>query len=206
MAIPDYILIVANSGRMLAEEVVKAGLNALVVDLFADTDTQGLATAVHCVPSLALENIAPAVGNLIDRFSVKHMIYGSGLEIYDESLHYLAGRLQILGNTPETFIRLQNKRDFFSVLTELKIEFPVVSFQAPHDGNDWLVKQMRGQGGVGIRRYRPGQTIGPGSVSSFCSDSTAWSVAAERSDCACTSPGSASISLSYSWLASIDSL
>ncbi|MGR8979752.1 MAG: ATP-grasp domain-containing protein, partial [Gammaproteobacteria bacterium] len=65
------------------------------------------------------------------------------------------------GNEPETVIRLQNKPDFFSSLAELKIAFPEVSFHAPDQGGHWLVKPRQGQGGLGIKRYRPGQSVGP---------------------------------------------
>lgn len=161
MVIPEYVLIIANSGRMLAEEASKAGMKGLVIDLFADMDTCRQAVAVRRVPSLAKESIAPAVAYFVDQYSVKHVIYGSGFEFYCKSLQYLAGRLHILGNEPETFTRLQNKPDFFSSLAELKIEFPDVSFQPPDNGGNWLVKPMQGQGGLGIKRFKPGQSIEP---------------------------------------------
>lgn len=155
MDIPDYVLIIANSGRMLAEAAVKAGLKPLVVDLYADLDTRGHAVAVRQIPSLAQEHIAPALEDLIGRFAVRHLIYGSGFENYPESLIYLDERLTILGNSPDVFIRLQNKVEFFSVLNALNIPYPQVAFEAPDDARNWLVKPMHGQGGLGIRRYDP---------------------------------------------------
>jgi len=149
-----YLLIVANSARMLAQAVSTAGLKPLVIDLFADLDTQGCAEAFRCVPSLAEKDLAPIIDEFIKRYAVRYVVYGSGFEYCPDSLRYLASRCVILGNDPETFIRLQDKQAFFSTLEQLNVTYPAVSFTAPDCGKHWLIKPMRGQGGAGIRRYR----------------------------------------------------
>jgi methenyltetrahydromethanopterin cyclohydrolase len=155
MDIPDYVLIIASSGRMLAEAAAKAGLKPLVIDLYADLDTRSYAVAVRQVASLTREHIAPALADLIDRYGVQHFIYGSGFENHPESLIYLNEHLTLSGNTPDVFVRLQNKAEFFSVLDALNIPYPGISFKAPDRSDNWLVKPMQGQGGVGIKRYDP---------------------------------------------------
>jgi methenyltetrahydromethanopterin cyclohydrolase len=153
MKIPEYILIIAGSGRMLAQAVKNAGLKPLVIDLFADLDTQRYAIAFRQIPSLTEKHLAPAVDYFINRYAVSHVIYGSGFEYYPESLYYLSSRLIMLGNSPDTFVKLHNKPEFFSVLDALNITYPNVSFKAPNDIGYWLLKPMQGQGGVGIKRY-----------------------------------------------------
>lgn len=148
------LLIVAGSARMMAQAARSAGLKPLIIDLFADLDTQACAEAFCQIPTLAEAHLAPALDELIGRYAVTHAIYGSGFEYYPESLSYLGSRLVILGNDPDTFIKLQVKRDFFSTLNRLNIPYPAVRFTAPDYGNRWLVKPMQGQGGVGIRHYR----------------------------------------------------
>jgi uncharacterized protein len=153
MNIPEYILVIASSGRMLAQAAKKAGLKPLVIDLFADLDTRDYATAFYQIPSLTGQHLAPAVDYFINRYSVSHVIYGSGFENYPESLYYLNSRLIILGNPPDTFVKLHNKPEFFSLLDALNIAYPDVVFNAPQKAGNWLVKPMQGQSGAGIKRF-----------------------------------------------------
>jgi predicted ATP-grasp superfamily ATP-dependent carboligase len=153
MNIPEYILIIAGSGRMLAQGAKNAGLKPLVIDLFADLDTQGYAADFRKITSLAVQHLAPAVDYFTDRYGVSQVIYGSGFEYYPESLYYLNSRLTLLGNSPDTFVKLHNKPEFFSLLDILHIAHPDVTFNAPYDADNWLVKPMQGQGGRGIQRF-----------------------------------------------------
>ncbi len=157
MAISGYVLIIANTGRMLAEAAAKAGLKPLVIDLCNDIDTRRYADDVIKIPTLSKTYLEPALDYFIEKYSVRQAIYGSGFENHPESLNYLNDRLTILGNSPDTFIRLHDKAEFFLVLTNLSIDYSEVAFAAPDDGGIWLVKPMRGQGGLGIRRYKPGE-------------------------------------------------
>jgi len=50
----SYLLAVASSGRMLAQAAKKLGYQVLVIDLFADLDTQIYATDFIKLPSLAV--------------------------------------------------------------------------------------------------------------------------------------------------------
>ncbi len=155
MNIPEYILIIASSGRMLAQAANNAGLKPLVIDLFADLDTQCHAEAFKQVPSLAEKHLIPALDHFIERYAVAHVIYGSGFEYYPESLHYLGSRLLVLGNLPDTFVKLHDKPAFFYILDKLNIPYPEVCFYSPDCADNWLVKPMQGQGGLGIKSYHP---------------------------------------------------
>lgn len=146
-------MIVAGSARMLAQAAKNAGLRALVIDLFADSDTQGYAEDFRQVNSLAEQDLAPAVDYFIERYAVAHVIYGSGFECYLESLRYLNRRLIMLGNHPDVFAGQLDKQAFFSTLDQLNIPHPGVVFSAPDYADDWLLKPMQGQGGFGIKRY-----------------------------------------------------
>ena len=150
----DYILIIASAARMLAQAAKNAELQPLVIDLFADLDTQTYAIDFKQINTFTVESLAPALNYFIRRYSVNQCIYGSGFEQHPESLCYLQTRLTLIGNTYETFIRLQNKVDFFAVLDNLNIPHPETLFTPPNDSQDWLIKPNTGQGGVGIQRYR----------------------------------------------------
>ncbi len=155
----ETVLIVAGSARMLAQAAKYAGFKVLVVDLFADRDTQGYAEDFRRIGSLAEQDLAPAVDYFVERYAVAHVIYGSGFESYPESLYYLKSRLLMLGNDPDVFARQHDKQAFFSVLAQLNIPYPEVVFKAPDHGDAWLLKPMRGQGGIGIKRYSADDAI-----------------------------------------------
>lgn len=139
---------------MLAQAAVCAGLKPLVIDLFADLDTQAYALDYQQITDLTVASLIPAVDYFSQHYAVTQVVYGSGFEQYPDSLHYLHLRLTLLGNTPETFIRVQNKVDFFAVLDKFNIPTPETSFTRPHDTQNWLIKPSRGQGGMGIQRVR----------------------------------------------------
>ncbi len=136
---------------MLAQAAKKQGLMPLVIDLFADLDTQAHAKDFRQVASLAGQHLAPALDYFIQRYAATHAVYGSGFEYHPQSLRYLASRLTLLGNPPDTFAKCQDRQAFFSVLDALKIPYPAVDFDQGCEG--WLVKPLQGQGGVGIKRF-----------------------------------------------------
>jgi predicted ATP-grasp superfamily ATP-dependent carboligase len=141
---------------MLAQAAKTAGLKPLVIDLFADLDTQGYAEDFRQIASLAEQDLAPAVDYFIERYRITHVVYGSGFEHHPESLHFLNSRLTILGNDPDVFVRQLDKPVFFSALDALNIPYPEVAFNAPECAGDWLLKPMQGQGGIGIKHYHAG--------------------------------------------------
>jgi uncharacterized protein len=138
---------------MLAQAAKNAGVKPLVIDLYADLDMQDAAEDFRQVTSLAEHDLTPAVDYFIERYTVAHVICGSGFECYPESLYYLDSRLIMLGNAPDVFARQLDKPAFFSALDRLNILYPEVVFSAPGSTDNWLLKPMQGQGGIGIKHY-----------------------------------------------------
>ncbi|GAB6142376.1 ATP-grasp domain-containing protein [Methylosoma difficile] len=147
---------------MAADLVRQAGHDVLVIDCFADSDTQAIAEAVIQIPSLALPMLQDAVETLVESYVVIDVIYGSGFETYPESLDYLHSRFNLIGNSPETFRRLLDKPAFFALLDTLQIPYPAVSFALPELTEKWLLKPQKGQGGVGIRFYQADSIVNTG--------------------------------------------
>lgn len=149
----DYLLIVANSGRMLAEAAKRAGLTPLVVDLYADLDTRAIAEAVVRIDAMTGCNVERAVDVLTKRYPVTRALYGSGLEAAPECVEILSGACALLGNDASTLANIQNKRRFFDTLARHGMAYPRVAFDPPEQPGGWLLKPFRGTGGLGIRRY-----------------------------------------------------
>ena len=154
MSKPEYILIIANSGRMLAKAAADEGFKPLVIDLFADLDTQKYAVDFLRVNSLALSDLAVATQALNAKYRVKFAIYGAGFENYSESLVYLEESFCVYGNSVASFLNTQDKPLFFNALKHLDIPYPEVCFtHPPLTKKGWLVKPLQGQGGLGIKHY-----------------------------------------------------
>ncbi|MGR9114569.1 MAG: ATP-grasp domain-containing protein [Gammaproteobacteria bacterium] len=157
-ALAEYLLIVANSGRMLAQAARQAGFIPLVIDLYADQDTFILAEAVFRVDAFNEQNLKAAIAYFNRRYPVSRAVYGSGLERSPECVKVLGQHFVLLGNDYATFRKIQNKRHFFALLTKLSIPHPEVAFDPPRKQSGWLVKPWQGNGGIGIRRFT-GRTL-----------------------------------------------
>lgn len=144
---------------MLAQTARNAGFKPLVIDLFGDLDTR--VYAEHClrIASLVKVDLQSAVEWLLANYVVEFAVYGSGFEQNIDSLAYLSEQMLVIGNQSEVFSRVQNKSAFFTLLQTLQIPHPEVAFGKPENATDWLIKPMRGQGGIGISRYSESDQI-----------------------------------------------
>lgn len=162
LSVPSKLLVIARSARMLAQLAVHAGCRPFAIDCYADRDTRLLAVETVRVADLGVADIAGAVDALSHKHGLTHVVYGSGFESHVESLRYLESRLIVLGNPAALFRRFQDKPAFFEHLRRLGIPYPDTVFSPPTDGNVWLVKPMRGEGGSAVTRYRRGQVVDAG--------------------------------------------
>jgi predicted ATP-grasp superfamily ATP-dependent carboligase len=179
------VLIVANSGRMLAAEVRSAGYKPLVIDLFADQDTEAIAEQLWQVEDLSLVRVQKSVESLLLAFKVQWIIYGSGLENHPETLEYLAACSAVMGNDFSVIQRLHAKKTFFKQIDALDIPYPKVQFYPPSNKAGWLIKPVHHAGGLGIRycdrvagEHEYYQKFCPGEVGSvlFCADGERFDV------------------------------
>jgi predicted ATP-grasp superfamily ATP-dependent carboligase len=147
------LLIIAQSARMLAQMAVAAGYSPLVVDCYADLDTQQFALTYLKITNLSIAALKPALSQLSKSHPFTYIVYGSGFEFYPESLSYLAEHWSLLGTVPKVFQDLLNKQSFFQHLRELAIPYPPTQFTEPHDAAQWLIKPALSLGGQGIQFY-----------------------------------------------------
>ncbi len=147
----SYWLIIATSGRMLAQAAWYEGYNVLVIDCYADVDTLKYAEKVVRANSFSIKNLITALDSL-KTYAITGIVYGSGFETFPESLHFLQHRFSLSGNLPNVFEKVQNKKTFFTALAFLEIPYPETQFNYPDlcDSKTWLSKPLNGQGGIGI--------------------------------------------------------
>jgi len=160
---PASLLIAAVSGRALAQAALRAGLQPLVADFFADADTQSLAHACRKLDDLArgfrwaslrraLEALAEAASS-----PVLGLAYGAGFEDRPALLAKIAERWPLLGNDAATVARVKAPDSFFAALDRLHIPHPKTATARPARGEDWLTKSRGGAGGSHIVPSRLGK-------------------------------------------------
>lgn len=149
-AAEQYVLVIANSGRMLANAVKQAGYRPLVIDLFADQDTEEIADTLWQVDNLSLSVVQDVVECLLLNYKIQWLIYGSGLEGHLDTLEYLMHHFNVMGNNAAVFKQFKHKQSFFKQLDVLGIHHPEIQFELPGNKTEWLIKPSSHAGGLGI--------------------------------------------------------
>ena len=143
---------------MLAQMAQCENFQVLAIDCYADADTLDYSVDFKQINSLSQSDLIPAVEYFLENYHIDYAIYGSGFEYFNDSLPYLASCLPLVGNSPATFAKLQDKALFFESLKKHDIPFPITVFSAPTSIQNWLMKPMKGLGGVGISPLSPTST------------------------------------------------
>jgi len=156
---PTTLLILANSGRAIAESAFRGGFSVTVLDGFCDQDTQDVAT---CWPisqgftGLDADVLMEEIACLFPEHPCG-IVYGAGLEAAPSLLNRLSACCTLYGNNPAVLEMLRSPRRFFSLLNRLRIAYPEVSFTPPYSATDkaWLIKRAGSCGGQGVAYFDP---------------------------------------------------
>jgi predicted ATP-grasp superfamily ATP-dependent carboligase len=143
------LLIFGASARAAAFSALRARFRPGCADLFADADLAARCPVVAIAPDqypdgfLAVARTAPAVP----------WIYTGGLENRPGLVRRLARTRPLWGNGPDVLARCRDPHFVFSLLQRADLLCPRVLRSGdklpPH--GQWLIKPLRGAGGVGIR-------------------------------------------------------
>lgn len=157
------ILILAFSGRALAQAAKRAGADVIVADLFGDVDTRALAPLHPLSGSLdrgidgdQLLALARALGK-----RVEGIIYGAGFEADPTLLGELARIAPLIGNPAEVVAAIKDPFSFADLLRHLSLPHPEVA-AAARPGASWLRKRRGGSGGAHIERATAGMAAADG--------------------------------------------
>ncbi|MEZ5828908.1 MAG: ATP-grasp domain-containing protein [Hyphomicrobiales bacterium] len=148
------LLIAAISGRALARAAADAGLDALVADFFADTDTHAIAVAYRKLPGALSRGFQWAsLARALDALAKQApspllgVIYGSGFEDRPALLDQIAKRWPVLGNDAKTVAHIKSPDTFFATLDRLAIPHPATMMERPARDAGWIAKRRCGAGG-----------------------------------------------------------
>lgn len=153
------LLVLANSGRAIAESANRGGYRVTVLDGFCDQDTQAVADCWPVTQGFANLNVdifTQEIASIIPDHPCG-VVYGAGLEEATPLLKRLSACCHLLGNDTSVFELLRKPRLFFSLLDRLEIPHPEVSFIAPYAAAErsWLIKRAGSCGGQGVAYFSP---------------------------------------------------
>lgn len=168
-AYTDTLVIIAISGRALAQSARRGGWRPRVIDAFGDVDTLACADQVRAAPVNAEgvmdeKALLTGLAELTLACPQAGLIYGSGGECMPDLLERLSADYRIIGNTPDVLRAVKDPVTFAAALRALGIPCPPIRFTSPEDGVDpemqvhrWLVKCATGAGGGHVRPWNGGQ-------------------------------------------------
>ncbi len=146
------LLIVAQSARFLAQSAQQAGRRVWVADCFNDVDTILCAERIQRLPQLDKLTVTNWLDRLreLSQGTACQLVYGGGFEHHPTLLDALPKQIQLLGNTPKTLRQITQPHSFFTMLTNLSLPFPEISWQPPEKKDGWLFKPYESLGGINI--------------------------------------------------------
>lgn len=150
------IVVVAVSGRALAQSAAKSGARIRVLDAFADRDTREVADAVNVAAAGAIaldpERLFAALGPPAASPQDCAIVVGSGFERHPELLERLARHGTLCANDPDIVAALKDPELSAELLRALGWEVPETRRAPPSDPRGWLQKEVGGAGGVHVRQ------------------------------------------------------
>lgn len=161
------MLIVATSGRALAQCAARSGFSSVVLDCFGDTDTCKVATSANVVADktglgIDGDRLLEAAEVLSPPRETDALVYGAGFESDPDLLERFSQRYPLRGNKPDVVRSVKNPMSLVRLLDQVGLPHPETRLEPPEDGNGWLVKRIGGSGGQHVRScsgggFKPGR-------------------------------------------------
>ncbi len=152
---PNY-LVVATSGRAIAQGLKSLGCSVAAADGFADVDTSVATTELKKVKRSHFGLDHDEVLQVVDALQSKTSFDGLFFDAAMESNPSLLDEINVdpvFGNSSQVLSACKNPKVFFSILDQHSIPYPDVRFEFETRliSNDaWLVKDAQSTGGVGV--------------------------------------------------------
>lgn len=161
IAVPQPILLIGFTGRLLAELAVRAGFRVTALDYFGDLDLRALC------PSLSLRHdfggqaySAAALAAAARAVQAPAVVYGASFENHPALVAELAAGRLLLGNTPETLARVRDPFELARALRDggfsVPATHPAEAAPSPSGGRRWLWKPLASGGGHAVRAWTGG--------------------------------------------------
>jgi len=151
---PD-VLIVARSGRQLAQAARAAGYQPVVIDLFGDVDTAAICAAnVVLTPGKRFifdaDELLAALSELRSTVGTIPLVWGSGWEVQAHLLAAIAPLWPLQGCPIAALFAANDPAALAAVLGAVDITLPTLAYGAIPPHGSWLLKRRGSVGGYGV--------------------------------------------------------
>jgi predicted ATP-grasp superfamily ATP-dependent carboligase len=151
--VTKQLIIAAISTRGYAIAAHEIGYKVISLDAFADTDTRHVAE--QCLKVSMTEDSVDEKDfkNKFEQIILEddcQFIYGSLIDAKPTLLAWVAERVNVVGNLSQA-LQFSRSFGFFAMLDGLGIRHPEVRLDAPDDPHAWLVKRLKGTGGMHVK-------------------------------------------------------
>ena len=146
-------LVVALTGRALAQSAKRGRLPVAVLDLYNDLDTRAAAARTAALDAAAggsqfcTRSLFAAAIALCPPEQCAGLVTGSGFEEHPQLVERLAGAYPILGNRAGTIDQVKHPQRLGSLLRDVGLPFPESHFAPPDRPDGWIAKRIGGSGG-----------------------------------------------------------
>ena len=146
------VLVAAFSARQVAESARLAGVDALALDFFGDSDLAAAARRSevlhgHYPDGFDADALIAALERLAGGMDPIGFVHGAGFEDRPELLETIGTRWPILGTDAATQRRLKDPEVFAALCAAAGVAHPAIRREPPEDGANWLSKKIGGAGG-----------------------------------------------------------
>lgn len=152
--LPRQLLLVSGSARLLAQSAARAGIRAVALDHYADTDTRAATADVMAIPEPGGDfdplPLLDAAARLAPPGAYP-LVYGSGLDSNPALLDVLAQGREVIGNSPAIQRLFRVPGRFFRLLGACGIPYPEIRSAHPPDPANWVIKSGCSEGGKRVR-------------------------------------------------------
>lgn len=159
------LLIIGTWCRALAQSASRAGIDAVVLDQFADPDTRRYARSAHRIATEDGRCIDPRLAAALAQQHAADcdaLVYAAGFEQEPERLVHIAAGRTILGNSAASVRAVKHPLTLGQLLDSTGLPYPETTLSAPASAGGWLVKLIGEQGGAHVMRYTPAHRAQPG--------------------------------------------
>lgn len=154
----QHIVVLAVSGRMLAQACHQLGYAVHVLDCFNDRDTNDIAQSTYKLSfsdsGFNEDEVKSALDAILSKVELSGVLIGSGVETCPDIIDSINLKAKIIGHSSDIFKRVHNAKTFFQALNKLQIPYPETVFSFPSEQQKtWLCKRSGSLGGQHISEY-----------------------------------------------------
>jgi predicted ATP-grasp superfamily ATP-dependent carboligase len=145
------LVVIAVSGRAIAQSALRGGWRVRVLDAFADRDTREMGEAVCVARDNAIALHPARMFAALGTPSERVIVTGSGFERTPQLLHRLADYGTLCANDAGVVAALKEPEVASELLQAVGFCVPQTQRSPPSDGQGCLQKEIGGAGGVHVR-------------------------------------------------------